>query len=244
MTPNPTPTQQAVGPRGDALLSDNDASLLAHAITIAREVQEFIWAECYPSLRPYDAQGWRRLFQKRVDCIAQVDLTKHGGLAALRKRLLQQAALSIKALALVNRWAKTNPPQISAGSDGADLSAAASSPAPTEKLPLPTDYECIAPSEQVYVINLLRGICDADKQEVARLHLNLCARCQELAGGAAPGAQVAEERESLIIAGNREEAIRLLRQLRETADPEEIQRQKESWAQLEAALNPAAKGDR
>lgn len=90
----------------DDLLTDDDAELMAHAIKVAREVQEFIWADCYPSLRPYDAEGWRRLFQKRVDCIAEVDLTRHGGLAALRKRLLQQAALSVKALALVNRWAK------------------------------------------------------------------------------------------------------------------------------------------
>ena len=36
--------------------------------------------------------------------------------------------------------------------------------------------------------------------------------------------------------GNRAEAIRLLRELRETTDPAEIQRQKDSWAQLETAL--------
>lgn len=89
-------------------VSDDDFALIADAINVARQVQEFIWDGCYPSLRPYNAEGWRRLFQKRVDCIAEVDLTKHGGLAALRKRLLQQAALSIKALALVNRWAKTH----------------------------------------------------------------------------------------------------------------------------------------
>lgn len=39
---------------------------------------------------------------------------------------------------------------------------------------------------------------------------------------------------------NRAEAVRLLRELRETTDPDEIQRQKDSWADLEAALSPAA----
>lgn len=102
------------------LVSDDDFALIGDAINVARQVQEFIWAECYPPLRPYDAEGWRRLFQKRVDCIAEVDLTRHGGLAALRKRLLQQAALSIKALALVNRWARAHPPHVTHGRDGHD----------------------------------------------------------------------------------------------------------------------------
>lgn len=102
----------------EPLLSDDDAALTAHAIRVARAVQEFIWADCYPSLRPYDAEGWRQLFQKRVDCIAGVDLSRHGGLPVLRKRLLQQAALSIKALALVNRWAKS---RATASLDGTDL---------------------------------------------------------------------------------------------------------------------------
>lgn len=100
--------------------SAEDFALIADAIHVARQVQEFIWADCYPSLRPYDAEGWRRLFQKRVDCIAEVDLTRHGGLASLRKRLLQQAALSIKALALVNRWAKVHPTSVRHSRDGAD----------------------------------------------------------------------------------------------------------------------------
>lgn len=108
--------------------SDDDFALIADAINVARKVQEFIWGGCYPALRPYDAEGWRRLFQKRVDCIGEVDLTRHGGLAALRKRLLQQAALSIKALALVNRWAYNSQTAVAHTQDGADglpLSAAA-----------------------------------------------------------------------------------------------------------------------
>lgn len=54
-----------------------------------------------------------------------------------------------------------------------------------------------------------------------------------------PSVQPVEE-QPLYTQGNREAAIRLLRELREITDPEEIQRQKDSWAQLEAALNPAA----
>lgn len=102
--------------------SDNELQLVAEAVHLARHMQDFLWEGCYPPLRPYDTDGWRRLFQKRVDTLAGIDLTQHGGLATLRKRLLQQAALSIKALEIVNRWAKTNPLEYqTAGSDGADL---------------------------------------------------------------------------------------------------------------------------
>lgn len=41
----------------------------------------------------------------------------------------------------------------------------------------------------------------------------------------------------LIVPGNRDAAIRLLRELRETTDPDEIRRQKDSWAQLSADLH-------
>lgn len=88
--------------------SDHELQIIAEAIQTARRVQDFLWQGCYPPLRPYDREGWRKLFQKRVDCIAEADPSTPDGLANLRKRLLQQAALSVKALALLNRWVKNN----------------------------------------------------------------------------------------------------------------------------------------
>lgn len=130
--------------------SDDDFALIADAINVARKVQEFIWGGCYPALRPYDAEGWRRLFQKRVDCIAAVDLTRHGGLAALRKRLLQQAALSIKALALVNRWARNSQTVIAHIRDGADgLPLSPATPAST----VACEY-CAAPERFAAAVSL------------------------------------------------------------------------------------------
>lgn len=81
---------------------EQELQLVAEAIITAREIQEFIWGRESRLLGAFDADGWRELFQKRVDRIAAVDITKFGGRAELRKRLLQQAALSIKALVVVD----------------------------------------------------------------------------------------------------------------------------------------------
>src|SRR5690348_10190557 len=86
----PAPASSAPQPAPDAegewrIDGDDELQLVAAAIRQASNIQEFIWADCYPRLRPYDAEGWRLLFQKRVDSIANADLTQHGGLALLRK---------------------------------------------------------------------------------------------------------------------------------------------------------------
>lgn len=80
-----------------------DERLIAEAVADARRVQEFIWGEKSLTLRPYDADAWRRVFQKRVDAIAELDMTQPCAAVMLRKRLLQQEALSIAALAMLER---------------------------------------------------------------------------------------------------------------------------------------------
>ncbi len=73
------------------------------AIKQAREIQEFIWGEQSVGREEFDKEVWRGLFQKRVDAITNLDLTKKGAIVILRKRLLQQAALSIKALEVLHK---------------------------------------------------------------------------------------------------------------------------------------------
>lgn len=87
---------------------NDDYQRIAEAVAEARSIQEFIWADESLSLRPYDTEAWRRVFQKQVDAIAAIDMNQRGGLPMLRKRLLQQAALSIKALAVVDKMAGDN----------------------------------------------------------------------------------------------------------------------------------------
>jgi len=80
-----------------------DEALVASAILEARHIQEFIWSDQSLSRKSFDPESWRIVFQKRVDAIAAVNLASPSAKVELRKRLLQQAALSIKALVVILR---------------------------------------------------------------------------------------------------------------------------------------------
>lgn len=68
------------------------------AILAARKIQNYLWGDLSYGTVPVDVNEWVELFQKRVDKIKEVDLSKRSGMVELRKRVLQQAALSIKML--------------------------------------------------------------------------------------------------------------------------------------------------
>jgi hypothetical protein len=77
---------------------ETDELEVARAVLLAREIQEFLWADKSLSCLPFDGEAWRKVFQKRVDAIGEINATHPSAEVELRKRLLQQAALSIKAL--------------------------------------------------------------------------------------------------------------------------------------------------
>lgn len=62
------------------------------------ELQEFLWDEQSYMLVDFDIENWTPLFQKRVDKIAILNFNHPSWKVELRKRLLQQAALSIKCI--------------------------------------------------------------------------------------------------------------------------------------------------
>lgn len=75
----------------------NEESLIYDAVVNARKIQGFLLNE-QDSTKPLDVNHWVQLFQKRVDKISEIDSQNPSAIIELRKRLLQQAALSIKAL--------------------------------------------------------------------------------------------------------------------------------------------------
>lgn len=79
----------------------DDFEVVAEAVMEARRIQEFIWADQSLSNKPFNPEEWRRVFQKRVDAISNIDPSSPSAMVELRKRLLQQAALSIKALVVL-----------------------------------------------------------------------------------------------------------------------------------------------
>lgn len=75
-----------------------EEAIIQEAIIDARKVQEYLWGGDSLMFHPYEPDIWRSVFQKRINKISEVDLNTPSGLIELRKRLLQQAALSILAL--------------------------------------------------------------------------------------------------------------------------------------------------
>lgn len=75
--------------------------ILRRAIIDARKIQEFLWHDLSLS-NGADMDQWVNVFQKRVDKIKQINPARYGASVELRKRILQQASLSILALRTLN----------------------------------------------------------------------------------------------------------------------------------------------
>jgi hypothetical protein len=80
-----------------------EEKIISDVIINARKVQDFLWEG--DNLRDYPFESskhiWERVFQKRVDKIKEIKLTNPSAKTELKKRILQQAALSILALRIL-----------------------------------------------------------------------------------------------------------------------------------------------
>lgn len=72
--------------------------LVVEAMLNAQTLQKFLWDRLDYAHQPFDLERWVEFFQKRVDKIREVDITHPNWKVEIRKRLLQQAALSIQAI--------------------------------------------------------------------------------------------------------------------------------------------------
>lgn len=79
-------------------MTETEEQHLAEAIKAARTIQDFLWGECNSS---WTLEEWKRMFRKRVAKIDDIDPTNPHAMVELRKRLLQNAALSIALLGLM-----------------------------------------------------------------------------------------------------------------------------------------------
>jgi hypothetical protein len=79
-----------------------EEKIIAEAIIEARKVQEYIWQETSAFHRPINYTDWGPIFQKRVDKILEINCDNPHYKIELRKRMLQQAALSILALRILD----------------------------------------------------------------------------------------------------------------------------------------------
>lgn len=80
-----------------------EEEIIREAILNARKIQEYLWGEQDIVNQPFDKDNFVRVFSKRVVKISQVDMTHPSATVELRKRILQQAALSIMALTVLDK---------------------------------------------------------------------------------------------------------------------------------------------
>lgn len=72
---------------------------LAEAIVAARKMQEFLWGEYNGQ---WNIEEWRRMFRKRIQKIDDIDVNNPHAKIEMRKRLVQNAALSIALLRIID----------------------------------------------------------------------------------------------------------------------------------------------
>lgn len=80
-------------------MRENEEKLIAEAIEAARTVQEFLWGERNAE---WGIEEWRRMFRKRIAKIDGIDPENPHAAVEMRKRLLQNAALSIALMAIID----------------------------------------------------------------------------------------------------------------------------------------------
>jgi hypothetical protein len=79
-----------------------DEELIAAAILDARKVQEYLWQELSLMNYEYDFKLWESIFAKRLNKIKEIDMSNPNAKVELRKRIMQQTALGICALRVLD----------------------------------------------------------------------------------------------------------------------------------------------
>ncbi len=85
----------------------DEEKLIQEAIIEARKIQDYLCKDYYQLKPPFNIEKWRLVFRKRVNKIKNIDSNDPLYLVELKKRILQQAALSILALKLLDKDSKS-----------------------------------------------------------------------------------------------------------------------------------------
>lgn len=78
---------------------NEEEKYLYEAIMCARKIQEFLWGEYNGE---WGLEEWKRMFRKRIVKIDDIDSTNPHGVVELRKRILQNTALGIALLKMID----------------------------------------------------------------------------------------------------------------------------------------------
>ena len=77
----------------------NEEEQIKEVIISARILEEFLWGEYNGQ---WDIEEWRRMFRKRIQKIDDIDVNNPHAKIEMRKRLLQNAALSVALMKIID----------------------------------------------------------------------------------------------------------------------------------------------
>ena len=81
----------------------DEEKIIYKTIIAARKVQTLFWGEANGE---FGLEEWRRMFRKRIKKIDNIDISKPHHMVEMKKRLLQNAALSVALLNILNKSGK------------------------------------------------------------------------------------------------------------------------------------------
>lgn len=81
-------------------MNAQEEQYIGEALKAARSVQEFLWGEHNGE---WTIEEWKRMFRKRMAKIDEIDPGNPHAKIELKKRLLQNAALAIALMAMIDK---------------------------------------------------------------------------------------------------------------------------------------------
>lgn len=77
-----------------------EEKIIYEAIIAGRTVQQYLWGRCNSK---WGLTEWKKMFEKRIVKINDIDINNPHAIVELKKRLLQNTALGIALLALIEK---------------------------------------------------------------------------------------------------------------------------------------------
>ena len=83
----------------------NEEKEIYDIIIAARKIQDFLWGYANDN---WTIDEWKKMFKKRIQKIDDIDIENPHAITELKKRLLQNAALSVKLLNIIRNCETSN----------------------------------------------------------------------------------------------------------------------------------------
>lgn len=80
------------------MLTDEEKQIM-EVIIAARRLEEYLWGEYNGQ---WNIEEWRRMFRKRIQKIDDIDVNNPHAIIEMRKRLMQNAALSVALMKILD----------------------------------------------------------------------------------------------------------------------------------------------